>query len=84
MCQQFWLLILNVSQARFYRVQSLYLEGKVCLEMSQQKKMSLKSSEAIAWMGNYIDRYILASIIIIIMYFKFMGWWYLVPLAIII
>ena len=57
-CQQLWLLILNVSQARFYRVRSLYLEGKVCLEMSQQKKkMSVKSNEAIAWMGNYFDRY---------------------------
>ena len=57
-CQQLWLLTLNVSQARFYRIRSLYLEGKVCLEMSQQKKkLSVKSNEAIAWMGNYFDRY---------------------------
>lgn len=57
-CQQLWLSVLNVSQARFYRIRSLYLEGKVCLEMSQQKrKMSVKSNEAVAWMGNYFDRY---------------------------
>ena len=37
-------------------IRSLYLEGKVCLEMSQQKrKMNVKSNEAVAWMGNYFD-----------------------------
>ena len=56
-CQKLWLSILNVSLSRFYRLRSLYLDGKVCLEVSQLKRsVSVKSNEAIAWMGNYFDR----------------------------
>ena len=37
----------------------------MCLEMSQQKrKMSVKSNEAVAWMGNYFDGYDNITIII--------------------
>ena len=58
-CKKLWLSILNMSQARYYRVRTAYLEGKVTLEDSHQqvKKQSHKSYEAVAWMGNYFDRY---------------------------
>ena len=58
-CKKLWLSILNVSNARYYRVRASYLEGKVTLEDSHQlvKKQSHKSYEAVAWMGNYFDRY---------------------------
>lgn len=58
-CKKLWLSILNISQARYYRVRVAYLEGKVTLEDShrQVKKQSHKSYEAVAWMGNYFDRY---------------------------
>ena len=56
-CQKLWLSILNVSHSRFYRVRSLYLDGMVCLETSQLKStLSLKSHEAVAWLGNYFER----------------------------
>ena len=36
----------------------------MCLEMSQRKrKMSVKSNEAVAWMGNYFDGYDITIII---------------------
>ena len=71
-CKKLWLTILNVSQARYYRVRSAYLKGKVSLEdshMHQQiKKQSHKSYEAVAWMGNYFDRYYNRFIITVNLY----------------
>jgi hypothetical protein len=55
-CRAVWLAVLGVSQARFYRVRALYLEGKVTLDHDHAKKLSLKSNEAVAWMKNYFDR----------------------------
>ena len=55
-CRTVWLAVLGVSQARFYRMRALYLEGKVTIEHASTKKMSLKSNEAVAWMKNYFDR----------------------------
>ena len=56
-CRKLWMSVLGVSQARFYRIRSLYLEGKVTVEIYyNRRKMSVKSNEAVAWMGNYFDR----------------------------
>ena len=55
-CRVVWLAVLGVSQARFYRVRALYLEGKVTLDHDHTKKLRIKSNEAVAWMKNYFDR----------------------------
>ena len=55
-CRKVWLAVLGVSQARFYRIRAMYLEGKVTLDSVSTKKLSLKSNEAVAWMKNYFDR----------------------------
>lgn len=46
-CKKLWLSILNVSQARYYRVCTAYLGGKVTLKDSRQqvKKQSHRSYE---------------------------------------
>ena len=70
-CQQLWLSTLNVSPARFYRIRSLFLEGKVHLEMSKEKgKLTVKSHEAVAWMGNYFERYDIIIVTCIILSFN--------------
>ena len=34
----------------------MFKSGKVSVERQAQRKMSLKSNEALAWMGNFFDR----------------------------
>ena len=55
-CQKLWLSILNLSPTRYYRIHSLFIEGKVMLDVSHSRKISLKSNEAVAWMSNYFER----------------------------
>ena len=56
-CRGVWLAVLGVSQARFYRLRALFLEGKVTLDHDNGRRLSLKSNEAVGWMTNYFDRY---------------------------
>ena len=56
-CRDLWLATLGISIARFYRVRSLFLEGKTSIDQSGQKRgLSLKSNEAVAWMEHYFER----------------------------
>ena len=55
-CRDIWLATLGVSTARFYRIRSLFLDGKTSIEHSMQKRgLSLKSNEAVAWMEHYFE-----------------------------
>ena len=55
-CQKVWLSVLGLSLTRYYRIHSLYMEGKVMVETPHHRNMAQKSSEAVAWMGNYFEK----------------------------
>lgn len=55
-CQKVWLSVLGLSSTRYYRIHSLYMEGKVMMESPHHRNISLKSNEAVGWMGNYFER----------------------------
>ena len=55
-CKKLWLAALSLSPSRYYRIHAQFIEGKIMLDVSHSRKMSLKSNEAVAWMSNYFER----------------------------
>lgn len=57
-CQDIWLKVLGIAPLKFSKVKSKFLRGKVSSEKpNPSRKPKLSTCEAIAWMGNYFERY---------------------------
>ena len=55
-CKTLWLTVISLNPKRYNRIHARFLEGMVVIETDHERKLTLKSNEAIAWMGNYFER----------------------------
>lgn len=54
-CQPLWLATLGISQSYFYGVRALFLQGHKRLVSHVNRNPTEKTSEAIAWMDNFVS-----------------------------
>lgn len=52
-CQKLWIATLGISQATFYSIRKMFIQGVVSVFSSGVRSPLLRTNEALAWMENY-------------------------------
>ena len=57
-CLDVWLRVLGISSTKFSKIKADFLKGKVSVQKpTPTRKPKLSTCQAVAWMGNYFERY---------------------------